>query len=254
MLVPPSTVDRPAGDAMGERRGEVGAGIAHIHDVHQLAERRLARRLVQQQLEVLEAGRSARLERAGRDGVDADATRTELVGEIPARRFERGLDRPHDVVVRHHAVGAQVAHGEHRAAVGHQRCGKPGHADEGMAGDIHCLGEALGRAIEQGRRAGPPAVRRRSNAPGCRACPSGCADLVEHGLELPRDGDVERAGDRGLKSARQWLDMGASLFVQPGHGELGAGVAERPGAAVRRSTGRWRCRRQAPCARSGPVG
>ena len=118
-------------------------------------------------------------------------TAAELVGEIAARRFERGLDRPHDVVVRHDPVGAIVAHREHGAAVLHQRRGEAGHADEGVAGDVHRLGEALGGAVEQAatqvleRREGDRMHQDVELAP---ALP----DLVEHGLELAGDGDVER--------------------------------------------------------------
>src|SRR4029453_1901359 len=65
-------IDGAAGDAMGERRCEISAGPAHVHDVDQLAERRLLGGLVQQQLEVLQARGGARLERTGREGVNAD--------------------------------------------------------------------------------------------------------------------------------------------------------------------------------------
>src|SRR5580704_10556641 len=224
-------IDGAAGDALGERRCQVGAGIAHVHDVDEFAQWRLLRRLVQQQLEILEARGRARLERAGRDGVHADAARPQLEGEVAAGGFEGGLDRPHDVVVRHHAVGAVVAHGEHRAAVGHQRRREPGHADKGMAGNVHRLGEALGRAVEQAaaqvleRGEGDRMDQDVELAPAP-------ADLVEHCLELARHGNVQRSGDGGLQRARQRLDMGARLVVQPGDGEIGADGAERLGAAI----------------------
>src|SRR5258705_13866414 len=52
-------IDGATGDAMSEGRGEVGARPTDVHDVDQLAERRLVRRLVQQVLEILEPGGGA---------------------------------------------------------------------------------------------------------------------------------------------------------------------------------------------------
>src|SRR5262245_41970248 len=61
------------------RGGEVRAGEAHVHDVDQLANRRALRRFVEQQVEILEPGCGARLQRAGRDCVDANSLSAELV-------------------------------------------------------------------------------------------------------------------------------------------------------------------------------
>lgn len=68
------------------------------------------------------------LQRSGRDGVDANAARPQFIGEIATGRFQRGLDRSHDIVVRNHLVGAIVAHREHRAALCHQGGRKLGHS------------------------------------------------------------------------------------------------------------------------------
>src|SRR4029077_11411529 len=80
-------IDGAAGDAMGERRRQVGAGVPHVHDVDELAQWRLLRRLVQKQLEILEARGRASLERPGRDGVHANAPWPELEGEVAAGCF-----------------------------------------------------------------------------------------------------------------------------------------------------------------------
>ena len=66
-------VQRLAGQPPRVRRREERAGEADVHDVDQFADRRALRGLVEQQVEVLEAGRGARLERPRRDGVHADA-------------------------------------------------------------------------------------------------------------------------------------------------------------------------------------
>ena len=58
------------------------------------------------------------------------------------------------------------------------------------------------------------------------------ADRVEDRFERARLLDVERHHDRRLELARQWLDVGARLLVDPGHRELGAAVAEHARAAV----------------------
>src|SRR6266481_4159614 len=105
-------IDGPARDTVSEGRGEIGAGVANVHDVDQLAQWRLFRRLVQQKLEVFQTRRGPRLEWARRDRVYPDAPWPQLVGEVAAGGLECGLDRPHEVVVRHDAVGAVVAHGE----------------------------------------------------------------------------------------------------------------------------------------------
>ena len=111
--------------------------------------RRALRRFVEQQVEVLEAGGGARLERPRRDRVHPDVLAAQLVREIAAARLERRLHRTHHVVVRHHLVGAVVAHREHGAAVLHERRGEPRHAHEGMAGHVHRLGESFRGAIEK---------------------------------------------------------------------------------------------------------
>ena len=155
----------------------------------------------------------------------------QLVGEVAAAGFERRLHRPHDVVVRHDLVGAVVAHREHRAAVLHQRRRQPGHAHERMAGDVHRLGEARGRAVEEAalqvflRREGDRVHQDVEPAPLL-------VDRLEHRLELARRRDVERQEQRRLQLARQRLDVRPGLLVEVGDREVGAELAERLGAAV----------------------
>ena len=48
-------IDRSAGDPMRERRRQIGAGETDVHDVDEFADRRFPRRLVQQQLEILQS-------------------------------------------------------------------------------------------------------------------------------------------------------------------------------------------------------
>ena len=75
MFTPPSTYSVSPGQAARVGRREERAGEADVHDVDELADRRALRGLVQQQVEILEPGGGARLERPGRDRVHADALR-----------------------------------------------------------------------------------------------------------------------------------------------------------------------------------
>ena len=81
-------VDESACHAPRERRRQVDAGMADVHDVDQLSEGRLVRGLVEEQLEVLDARRRPCLQRTRRDGVDADALRSEFVGQIATGRLQ----------------------------------------------------------------------------------------------------------------------------------------------------------------------
>jgi hypothetical protein len=71
-------VDCSARHPPSERRREIGAGPADIHDVDEFAQRRLVGGVVEQQFEGLDARGGACLQRSGRDGVDANAARPQL--------------------------------------------------------------------------------------------------------------------------------------------------------------------------------
>jgi hypothetical protein len=58
------------------------------------------------------------------------------------------------------------------------------------------------------------------------------ANEIEHGLQLAGIRDVEGATIAASSASARGLDMGSRLVVQPGDGELGAGIPERPGAAI----------------------
>src|SRR5207247_8528725 len=98
-----------AGEAPRVRRGQIRAGEADVHDVHEIAERGALAGFVEQQVEVPEAGGRARLHRTGRDRVNADVLGPQLVGEVAARGLERRLHRAHHVVVRHDLLRAVIA-------------------------------------------------------------------------------------------------------------------------------------------------
>ena len=123
-----------------------------------------------------------------------------------------------------------------------------------MAGDVHRLGEALGRAVEQPalqvllRREGDRVHQDVEPAPlraGSRRTP-------------PRAGRAPRrraAAMIGASSSRaSGSTCGRALSFSQVIGELGAERRGTPWRSRRRSTGRWRCRRPAPCGRPGPAG
>src|SRR4051812_17209981 len=88
---PSVDINGTARDAAGKRRGQIRASEADIHDVDQLAHRRLLRGLVQQQLEILQPRQRPCLQGAGRNRMHADSPWAELEGEVAARRFQRRL-------------------------------------------------------------------------------------------------------------------------------------------------------------------
>src|SRR6185436_5915528 len=73
---------RFAREATRIRGREVRAREADVHDVDQLANRRFARRLGEQQIEVFEPARGARLERPRRNRVHPDLFGAELKREV----------------------------------------------------------------------------------------------------------------------------------------------------------------------------
>ena len=87
--------------------------------------------------------------------------------------------------------------------------------------------ERVGDAAVQvvGRRVGDRVQHEVEPAPAL-------ADRVEDRFHRAGLLDVERHRDRRGQLARQRLDVGPCLVVEPGHRELGAAVAEHAGAAV----------------------
>src|ERR1043166_8649388 len=69
-------VNSATSDAPGQRGREIRAGETDVHDVDKFAEWRSLRRLVQQQLEILQPGCCSCLQRSRRNGMDDDATLT----------------------------------------------------------------------------------------------------------------------------------------------------------------------------------
>src|ERR1700731_3967753 len=77
--------------------------------------------MLQHLSETADAAGSERLNWSGRNAVDPDFFRTEIVGKIARARFETGLGYAHHVVVRHNLLRAVIGHGDDAASIGHQR-------------------------------------------------------------------------------------------------------------------------------------
>ncbi len=74
--------------------------------------------------------------------------RAEVDGQIVHAGFERRLGDAHDVVVRHHLLGAVIGQRQHRAAIGHQLLGALGDRGERIDRDVHRLGEVVARRVD----------------------------------------------------------------------------------------------------------
>src|SRR3954451_1772314 len=75
-------VERLPGQTAGVRSREIGAGVADIHRINELAQRGALRRFVEQQLEILEPRSGTRLQRPRRDGMHPNALAAKFIGEI----------------------------------------------------------------------------------------------------------------------------------------------------------------------------
>ena len=176
------------------------------------------------------AGSGPRLQGPRRDGIDADALRTQFGRQVAHRCFQRRLHGTHQAIVGDDFLGAQVTHGHQAAAVRHQRFGQFRHAHEGVAGDIHRLREAVGRTVRDA--AMQVLFRRVSDGMDDEIEPPPLLlDLRKQRFELARHGHIERRHDGRLHLLRQRLHMRTRLVIEPGHGQFGASRAQGAGAA-----------------------
>ena len=172
----------------------------------------------------------------------------EVRGEVADRRLERRLGDAHHVVVRR-----RPSRRRSRSASGSRaprwRSGRAarGQRDERVGGDVEREREAVARRVDERRPRGPRASRRRGRGRGCRS------------RRRPRASGPTRARCRrrtGRRTARR-----TSLPIDSASGRtrrsirlsteekptVGALVVEAPWRCPRRSSGRSRPRRRAPC-------
>ena len=130
-----------AGDAARHRRQQIDRGLADLLGRHGAAQRRVEFVPAQDVAEVADPRGGQRLDRPGRNRVDADRLLAEVGGEIAHARLQRRLGDAHDVVVRHPFLGAVIGQRQQRAAVGHQLLRPLRERGEGIAGDRQRLVE-----------------------------------------------------------------------------------------------------------------
>src|SRR6266446_5634944 len=222
-------INRVAGHCTSVGAGEENAGGADLGDRDQPARRRALRHPRHQRVEIGDARGGAGGERAWADSVHADALGAELDGEVAHRRFECGLDRPHDSVILDDLVRAMVAHGEDRSAADHQLLGAARQIEKRPARYIHRRQKAVARAV------GDAPLQRFSRGEGDRVDENVEAspfrrDRLEQRIDLGRVPHFERQEERRLDRRRQRLDIRARPVVEIGHGDLGARPMHRLGA------------------------
>src|SRR5262245_60606912 len=87
-------------------------------------------------------------DRSGRNSVDADAERSEVVGEIAHTVLQRRFGKGHDVVVGDDSLTGHVRQGKHTALVWwHERGSTLGYGDEGVGADVHGSMEPTARYL-----------------------------------------------------------------------------------------------------------
>ncbi len=182
--------------------------------------------------------------RPGRDRVDADAVAPEIGGEVAHGRLERGFRHPHHIVVRHDAVGAQIAQRHQRAAIAalrrrrHQMRGALRHRGEGKAGNVERTREIGAAGVDIAPRQlvlvgkGDGVDEEIEPVPFLLQGGERCVELV---VLL----DVARQHQRGIAGDQTAQPLGLRLALI-GEGELGGPGPSACARCPRRWSGRWR--------------
>ncbi|MNK84454.1 hypothetical protein D3C87_1043030 [compost metagenome] len=182
--------------------------------------------------EVLDAGRSQRLDRAGRNAVGADPAPAHGFGEVAHACLERRLGQAHGVVVRNHAFGAEVGQREERCLVGQQRQRGLGQCREAVGRDVVRDAEAFARQPVQ-EIAGDGFARREADR---------MHQTVEFFPTLPQRGEsrgnlliaahVALIDHVGAEFLGEVADAVLEAFADIGEGQLGALALARGGDAI----------------------
>src|SRR5690606_26336165 len=126
-----------ASDAGRQVRQQERGGIAHVFNGDGAAQWCSGFHKLENKLEVFDAGRGKCFDGAGRDTVGANPQGAQVGGQITHAGFQRGLGQAHGVVVRHHALRAQVGKRQHRTITPFQHGkGGFGQGGEAVGGDV----------------------------------------------------------------------------------------------------------------------
>ena len=181
------------GDAARHVGQQIHRRVAHLVGRDRSPQRRIVLGPSEDIAEIADARRRQRLDRAGRDGVDADFLGAEIGGEIANRHLERGFGDAHDVVVRNPFLAAVVRQRQQRAAVRHHLLGALGDGRERIAGDQHGPAEIVRRGVDIAAIELASCRRRRWRAPRSRASPRCFCAVANTASMVRRIGHVAMA-------------------------------------------------------------
>ncbi len=213
-----------AGDAARHVGNEEHGGLADLLDRHGAAQRRVVLVPAQDVAEIADAGGGERLDRTGRDRVDANLRGAEIGGEILHARLQRSLRHAHDVVMRHPLLGAVIGQRQHGAAIGHQLLGALGDGGEGVAGDQQRLGEVRFGRLDIAARQLVLVGEGDAVDDEVELAPE-LLDLGEDGVDRGGIGDVAMADDMAAQLLGERLDALLQGVALIGEGELGTASA-----------------------------
>src|SRR6516165_3143400 len=214
-----------AGEHFRGIRDEEGGEAAALLDGGEAAGWGLADGGGQQIVEMRDAAGGAGGDGPGRDGVHADILGPEFGGGIAHRAFERRLDRAHEVIIRHDALGAEIADSQQAASFRHERRGEMRGAEKGVAGNIHGEGKAgrgtVHHAATQilGRGEGDVMEQEIEPAPAL-------LDFGKYSFQRARLMHIAGEQDVAWQAIGDRLHIGAGLAVEIGGGERGAAGGE----------------------------
>src|SRR5882724_3731956 len=221
-----------AGDAGRQLAQEIESGAADIFGRDVALQRRVELVPFENIAKIADARRRQGLDRARGDGVDPDVLAAEVGGHIADAGFERRLGHAHDIVMRHHALGAVVGEGEQAAAVRHELDRPLRHRGEGVAGDVEREGEVLAAGIDV-LALELVLVREGDGVDDEVHAAPAFGDGGEYGVDAGIVGDIAGNHEVDADRFRQGHDPLAECLALVGEGQFGAvgggGARDTPG-------------------------
>ena len=136
-------------------------------------------------LEILQSRGRPRLQGPRGDGVDPDARRPELVGQVATRRLERRLHRAHHVVVGA-PPGSRRSSSWRTSSRPRSSAARPASPSGRTSGRRRPSPWRIPRPSSRAARpGGPPSARRRWSGRGCPACPSASGEVEQTASSWP---------------------------------------------------------------------